>query len=101
MTHRTSMAHAAPCTISPTTEKENLAPSAHTKGFDSPDRFISVNEYCYLLGCGRTKYYADQADPSSGAPRPIRIGRSRRHLLSETQAYISALAAKRDQAVAA
>ncbi|HSD17221.1 MAG TPA: hypothetical protein VLC71_08205 [Thermomonas sp.] len=82
---------------SPTTAgAEPAYPSGATP--DSPSRLIDIDELGHLLGCGKTKIYADLANPDSGIPRPVKNGRSTRWLLGEALAYISQLVAKRDAA---
>ena len=68
---------------------------------ENPNRLISSGEFQHLLGCGNTKFHELRADPESGMPRAISIGRSKRYRLGEAEAFIEMLAAKRDQAVSA
>lgn len=63
---------------------------------DNPSRLIDIEELGRFLGCGKTKIYADLANPDSKIPRPVKLGRSTRWVLGEVLDYIGSLVAERD-----
>lgn len=68
---------------------------------DTTVRLISVAEFCAMLGRGKTWVYSEWSDPRSRLPKPIRLGSSKRVVLSEAEQYIRDLVAARDARVVA
>lgn len=69
---------------------------------DNPKRLIGIKELSSLLGCRKSKIYADLAShvlsPENPMPRPVKLGRNTRWVLGEVEAYIAGLVAQRDLA---
>lgn len=81
----------------PNTPTAGTEPAPHTGAMpDNPNRLIDIAELGHLLGCKKTKVYAELADPESPLPRPVKHGRSTRWVLGEVQGYIADLVAQRD-----
>lgn len=58
-------------------------------------RHISFAEMLRLTGDGKTRAYAQIADPSSAYPKPCKAGRSNRFILGEVLDYLESMAAGR------
>ena len=83
----------------PTFETENIGTIQHVPALER-SRLIAFHELLHLTGVGKTTAYEMFADPASGYPKPIKVGRSNRFLLGEVLDYIQAMVASRDAAKA-
>jgi predicted DNA-binding transcriptional regulator AlpA len=57
------------------------------------DRLISIAAFCDMLGVSRWWFYDHQGDPD--VPKPVKLGKEPRLVLSECLAYVEALKSKR------